>query len=166
MKLEHATILTHVRWIWEYFHGANYECRQPLNVYLNTQRTQYLKRAEMGKVLAQHALYEAKEHEVCNHLKGGNVGALGSRSQGAERARIADGLRHGGGRQHSVIKHQLSNGNFMVICTRCGMKWTKNTPGYAQAIEFETNNAPSSSVQIRFTHKKDDDKFVAAMANS
>lgn len=76
----------------------------------------------------------------CNHRKGG-VDMRASAKQGDSN-------------YHSVIHHTGTYGGTTVLCTRCCKLWLpqdpdnggKPTPGYAEAIRFQTDNQPSSSV--------------------
>lgn len=94
-------------------------------------------------LLAQRASQQAN----CNHRKGG---------------RGAEGVMRGQGddAMYAVIKHKMPINDFMVLCTRCGKEWqpanrwnTENgklvplaaTPGWAEAVQWPTDNSPSGS---------------------
>jgi hypothetical protein len=85
------------------------------------------------------------QQEGCNHLKGGS---------GAE----AFMTGQGDSPYHSVIKHKLPCNKYMVLCQRCGKEWhpaqplfgTAETPGYAEALAFRTNNSASGSSVFLF----------------
>lgn len=88
----------------------------------------------------------------CNHRKGGRGAEAVMRGQGDDSAR-------------SVIFHKLPNGGTMVLCQRCGKEWhpankwnTENgkhvplpaTPGWEDAIMWNTDNSPSGSSTFQF----------------
>jgi len=65
---------------------------------------------------------------------------------------------------YSVIKHEMTNGDIWIRCTRCGKCWKPPLrrdykselefylaiKEYNDALDFTTNNVPSSSVQFQF----------------
>jgi hypothetical protein len=65
---------------------------------------------------------------------------------------------------HSVIKHQFTHGDIWVRCLRCGKWWKPPIRSqykqdrdfwramfeYEEAVNFQTNNTMSSSVQCKF----------------
>lgn len=76
----------------------------------------------------------------CNHRQGGKV----------------QNFPVGTDKNYSVIKHRLPSGGLWVRCTRCDKEWhpinftdrTPATPGWEEAIYFETINSPSASCQF------------------
>jgi hypothetical protein len=81
------------------------------------------------------------EENKCNHRQGGSI----------------SNFPHGGtAPSHSVIKHRLPSGGLWVTCTRCGKEWhpinftdkTLATPGWEEAIYFETTNVTSAGCQF------------------
>lgn len=96
---------------------------------------------------------EAQQNH-CNHRKGGID---------------AQSLIYGEGTsdKYAVIKHGLPNGNFFVICSRCGKEWhparpynveggrlrpLPATPGWAEAVAYPTDNTASAS--SRFVYER------------
>lgn len=85
------------------------------------------------------------QQDSCNHRKGG---------VGAE----AFLTGQGDSSYYSVIKHKLPCNQHMVLCQRCGKEWhpaqpvfgLKETPGYQDAIRYNTNNTASSSSSFFF----------------
>ena len=67
--------------------------------------------------------------------------------------------------QYAVLKHTFANGDMWVRCLRCGKTWKppvrelfaleeeylKAIVAYETAINFQTRNVPSASVQFRFS---------------
>ena len=97
----------------------------------------------------------------CQHRKGGVMRRINGVN---DSHRISDALENGTDNQRSVIKHQLGDGTYMIICTRCNKKWVKDTPGYQEAMQFETRNVSSGSVLWQYKRQEDADKFSAAMS--
>lgn len=127
-------------------------------------------REAAGRTFAQQKATDEARWKVCTHKKGGVVSA-----------RNMSVLSTGGNSmQYAVIKHQMINGDMWVRCLRCGRTWLPpvkenfyfNAKGkqvapkdgtfdaakfqavheeYLRAVNFETNNSPSGSVQCRFT---------------
>ena len=97
----------------------------------------------------------------CQHRKGGVMWRIDEINA---RQRISDALENGTDNQRSVIKHQLGDGTYMIICTRCNKKWVKDTSGYEEALKFKTNNTSSGSVLWQYKRQEDADKFSAAMS--
>ena len=105
-----------------------------------------------GATLNQLAAIDKAQQSRCNHKKGGN-GAQG----------VVGG--QGDDSQYAVIKHTFGNGDMWVRCLRCGKTWKppirshfakeedylKAVVAYETAINFQTRNVPSSSVQFRFS---------------
>jgi len=105
-----------------------------------------------GTTLNQLKAIDEATQRRCNHKKGGN-GAQG----------VVGG--QGDDSQYAVIKHTFGNGDMWVRCLRCGKTWKpavrshfkteeeylKAVVAYETAINFQTRNTPSSSVQFRFT---------------
>jgi hypothetical protein len=127
-------------------------------------------REAQGRTFAQKDADEAAKQKVCTHKKGGVVTPRDMRV-------LSTG---GNGQQYAIIKHQMINGDFWVRCLRCGKTWCppskskfyfdkrgKAVPEhmgefgaekfkdavteYTRAVNFETNNSPSGSVQCRFS---------------
>ena len=84
----------------------------------------------------------------CNHRKGG---------------RGADAIQRGEGQaaEYAVVKHRLPHGKFFVLCLRCAKEWHPGhvvggfvlsvaTPGYAEALNFPTDNTASGSSTFTF----------------
>jgi len=124
-----------------------------------------------GRVFAQQDSYLAKRYAACSHKKGGLIRNV-KRGEA-----IAIGLNNGGGSQYAVRKHQMMNGDIWVDCLRCGKKWrppvkqtfnwferqfgtegfrkyTAALAEYNTAVNFETNNSTSSSIQCNFYDRK------------
>lgn len=129
-----------------------------------------LDRKQHGLTFSQQAATDNARQGVCTHKKGGTVSA-----------RNLNALSTGGNSiQYAVIKHQMINGDFWVRCLRCAKTWLppvelnfyfdakgkKVAPKdgkfsaekfeaakteYIRAVNFETNNSPSGSVQCRFS---------------
>jgi hypothetical protein len=129
-----------------------------------------LDRKQQGITFAQQRASDEAKQAACTHKKGGTV------SQ-----RNMQVLSTGGNSiQYAVIKHQMINGDMWVRCLRCGKTWLPpvrenfvfNAKGkkvapkdgtfnaekfaaaeqeYIRAVQFETNNSPSGSVQCRFS---------------
>jgi hypothetical protein len=96
--------------------------------------------------IRQYLAQRDAQQSNCNHLKGG----MG-----------ADSFLRGQGDSpyYAVIKHKLPSGRYMVLCQRCGKEWhpadkfdksVKETPGYQQALAFNTNNSASGSSTFLF----------------
>lgn len=102
----------------------------------------------------------------CNHRKGGNGahGVVGGQGDDA---------------QYAVIKHTFANGDQWVRCLRCGKTWKppvrsryaseqdflKAVVDYETAINFQTRNVPSGSVQFRFSDNGQFYREVTANSN-
>ncbi len=126
-------------------------------------------REHQGRTFAQQDATDLYRFKNCSHRKGGQVSPRDQKalSLGGDAA------------QHSVIKHQMINGDIWVRCLRCGMTWNPpvqsnfyfNSKGvavapvdgifsqvkfekaveeYKRATMFPTNNSMSQSVQCRF----------------
>jgi hypothetical protein len=136
----------------------------------NALLQQQMDRESSGRTFAQQKATDDARQSVCTHKKGGVVSA-----------RDMKVLSTGGNSiQFAVIKHQMINGDMWVRCLRCGKTWLPpvkenfyfNEKGksvapkdgtfdqvkfdamdleYRRAVNFETNNSPSGSVQCRFT---------------
>ena len=116
-----------------------------------------------GATLKQLATNDESAQKRCNHRKGGNG---------------AQGLILGQGHdsQHAVIKHTFANGDMWIRCMRCGKTWKpvmrenctsdehylRVMAEYQAAVNFQTNNTPSSSIQFRFTDNGDFYRKVTA----
>ena len=90
---------------------------------------------------------EAQQNR-CNHRKGG---------RGA--GDVIEGK--GNAAEYAVIKHRLPHGAYFVLCLRCSKEWhpdttriggTPETPGYAEALNFPTDNTASGSSTFNFAH--------------
>lgn len=116
-----------------------------------------------GRTLRVAAHAQKNLQGDCNHIKGGRVEFV---NQGKTIIFPTKGDEFK--KWRSVIKHRLANGDWWIRCHRCGKTWTnpvrssysrtdfiKVKREYETAVLFETNNAPSSSIQFRF---KDDGK--------
>ena len=135
----------------------------------NKQQQHQMDREASGRTFAQQKATDDARQKACTHKKGGVVSA-----------RNMSVLSTGGNSmQYAVIKHQMINGDMWVRCLRCGKTWlppvkdnfyfkgTKQVApkdgtfdavkfdaadmDYRRAVNFETNNSPSGSVQCRFT---------------
>lgn len=126
--------------------------------------------AAQGRTFAQDAAQDALRWRICTHKKGGVVTPRDLRV-----------LHTGGNKdQYAVLKHQMINGDIWVLCLRCAKTWKppvekdfffdaqgKNVAPqdgefsrskfeqaqfeYLQAVNFNTNNSTSTSVQCRFS---------------
>lgn len=132
-------------------------------------------REQQGLVFSQQARTDAAKQAVCTHKKGGIVTPRDMRV-------LTTG---GNGQQYAIIKHQMINGDFWIRCLRCGKTWCPpikdnfffNKKGkivppkegdfniekfkeaisdYQRAVNFETNNTASGSVQCRFSRFNED----------
>jgi hypothetical protein len=136
----------------------------------NVELQRQMDRESSGRTFAQQKATDDARQKACTHKKGGVVSA-----------RNMSVLSTGGNSmQYAVIKHQMINGDMWVRCLRCGKTWLPpvkdnfyfNDKGkqvapkdgkfdavrfdaadleYRRAVNFETNNSPSGSVQCRFT---------------
>lgn len=90
--------------------------------------------------------------EHCNHRKGG-----------ANAQAVIQG--EGDSDKYAVVKHKLPNNRWWVICQRCLKEWhpanpwnieggelqpLPATPGWEEAIRFNTDNTPSESSIFQF----------------
>lgn len=126
--------------------------------------------AAQGRTFSQDAAQDNLRWKVCTHKKGGVVTPRDLRV-----------LHTGGNKeQYAVIKHQMINGDIWVLCLRCAKTWKppvekdfffdakgRNVApqdgqydqlrfqqaqfAYMQAVDFNTNNSMSTSVQCRFS---------------
>jgi hypothetical protein len=96
--------------------------------------------------IRQYLAQRDAQQANCNHLKGG----MGP-----------DAFMRGMGDSpyYAVIKHKLPSNQYMVLCQRCGKEWhpadkfdkaIKETPGYQEALRFNTNNSASGSSTFLF----------------
>jgi hypothetical protein len=127
-------------------------------------------REQQGKTFAQQDATDAYRWRICTHKKGGTVTPRDQRV-----------LTTGGNSpQYAIMKHMMINGDIWVRCLRCGKTWNppvqsnfffdakgkKVAPAdgkfdlakfqtavdeYERAVNFETNNSMSQSVQCRFS---------------
>ena len=127
-------------------------------------------RESQGLTFAQQKRTDESKQAMCTHKKGGIVTPRDMRV-------LSTG---GNGQQYAIIKHQMINGDFWIRCLRCGKTWCPpvkenfyfNKKGrvvppkdgefdmekfkeaigkYQQAVNFETNNTASGSVQCKFS---------------
>jgi hypothetical protein len=105
-----------------------------------------------GLSLKQQAEGQLQIEKRCNHKKGGNGlrGIIGGRGDAG---------------QYAVMKHVMSNGDVWVRCLRCGKTWKpplersfdnpkdfiKAQAQYEIAVDFQTLNSTSGSVQFNFS---------------
>lgn len=121
-----------------------------------------LKRAELGLKIDEAARHKASRDQkieefkskmqslkdflrqreatqsTCNHRKG---------------ARGVEGVmrRQGTDPNYSIIRHQLPDGSFFVLCQNCHKEWTKTHPDYRlAAFDWPTDNSPSGSTRFLF----------------
>jgi hypothetical protein len=95
--------------------------------------------------IKQYLAQREAQQRACNHLKGGTGAEAFLRGQGDSP-------------YYAVIKHKLPCNKYMVLCQRCGKEWhpaqpvfgIEATPGYEQAISFNTNNTASGSTAFFF----------------
>jgi hypothetical protein len=108
-------------------------------------------RAKMLSLLNFVRNREAQQKR-CNHRKGGVDARAFLEGQGTSA-------------MYCVNKHKLPNGGYMVICERCNKEWhpadkwnvvdgvnvpKPATPGWEEAINFPTDNTPSTSGTFTF----------------
>ena len=119
-----------------------------------------------GETLRQLANNDDAMQRRCNHKKGGN-GANG----------VIGG--QGDDSQYAVMKHTFANGDMWVRCLRCGKTWKpvrresfsseeaylKAVVQYETAVNFQTRNVPSSSIQFRFSDNGDYYRQVTSDTN-
>lgn len=127
-------------------------------------------REQQGKTFLQQDATDAYRWRICTHKKGGTVTPRDQRV-------LSTG---GNGTQYAIMKHMMINGDIWVRCLRCGRTWCppvqsnyffdakgkKVAPAdgefnltkfqhdveeYEKAVNFETNNSMSQSVQCRFS---------------
>jgi hypothetical protein len=127
-------------------------------------------RESQGLTFAQQSRTDSARQAACTHKKGGVVTPRDMRV-------LSTG---GNGQQYAIIKHQMINGDMWVRCLRCGKTWcppvkenfyfnkrgkvvapkdgefdqvkfNESKNEYQRAVNFETNNSPSGSVQCRFS---------------
>lgn len=82
---------------------------------------------------------EKQRQAICNHRKGG---------MGLE------GMVSGNDTNYAVIKHQLPNGEHIVLCTRCCKLWSKKDADFNVALSFPTDNQASGSTLFANTYQK------------
>lgn len=110
--------------------------------------------AARSKTLATMQFLASREanQKACNHRKGGRGPDAVMRGRGDDA-------------NYAVVPHGLPDGSMLVLCQRCGKEWyserkwnTENgvlkpipaTPGFDQAINFNTDNSPSGSSRFVF----------------
>ena len=105
-----------------------------------------------GETLKQLALNDTAAQRRCNHRKGGNgaEGVIGGKGDDS---------------QYAILKHTFANGDMWIRCLRCGKTWKppvrsqyssdelylRAVAEYEAAVQFQTRNVPSASVQFRFS---------------
>lgn len=134
-----------------------------------------------GQTFAQDEAQDKLRWKICTHKKGGVVSPRDMRV-----------LHTGGNKeQFAVLKHQMINGDVWVLCLRCAKTWKPplesdfylNAKGisvapidgtfsrerfeqatfeYLQAVNFNTNNTMSTSVQCRFSTLDKDGRVMDA----
>jgi hypothetical protein len=116
---------------------------------IRAERANKLQAAQMRASSTKNFLAKREaQQNRCNHRKGG---------RGA--GDVVSG--HGNAAEYAVIKHRLPNGKFFVLCQRCGKEWhpghvvggivlAVETPGYAEALNFPTDNTASGSSTFNF----------------
>lgn len=116
-----------------------------------------------GETLKQLARGDEAAQKRCNHKKGGN-GANG----------VIGG--QGDDSQYAVLKHIFANGDMWIRCLRCGKSWKppintfykttelylKAVAEYEAAVNFQTRNTTSGSIQFRFSDNGDYYRQVTA----
>jgi hypothetical protein len=130
-----------------------------------------LDREQQGKTFRAADAQDQYNWRVCTHKKGGMASGRDMR------------VLHAGGNAayYAVVKHQMLNGDIWVRCSRCSRTWAppveknfyfrdgvavarqdgvfdqakfnKAQEEYFKALNFETNNTMSGSVQCRMTRK-------------
>ena len=75
----------------------------------------------------------------CNHRKGGRIWSDGKTIDPDWYAKGTDVM-------YAVVKHRLPGGDWIVKCLRCLHEWLHDTPGYAEALKYPTDNRSSSGV--------------------
>ena len=113
---------------------------------IRAKRNTQLERARSAQIaIKQYMAQRNAQQNSCSHRKGGTGAEAFLRGQGDSP-------------YYAVIKHRLPHGMYMVLCQRCGKEWhppvpklgLEGTPGYEQAITFNTNNSASSSATFLF----------------
>lgn len=105
-----------------------------------------------GQTLKQTSAIDQAVQKRCNHRKGGNG---------------LPGLLAGQGHdsQYAILKHKFANGDWWIRCLRCGKTWKPPVKRsyktedeyriakamYEQALDFQTNNTPSSSYVFSYS---------------
>ena len=114
-----------------------------------------------GRCLTSMDRSQAHRQANCTHRKGGTIVDL----EHPERY-----LGKGNSPSYAVIKHQMIHGDIWVRCLRCGKWWKPPIRSqykmdrdfwramfeYEAALNFETNNVMSSSVQCKFVTTSQD----------
>lgn len=113
---------------------------------IRAKRTAQLERARSAQIaIRQYLAQREAQQSACNHRKGGTGQEAFLRGMGDSP-------------YYAVIKHKLPCNLHMVLCQRCGKEWhpaqplfgIQETPGYQEAIRFNTNNTASSSTSFLF----------------
>lgn len=93
----------------------------------------------------QFLLQREANQNNCNHRKGGIGAEAVMRGQGSDA-------------MYAVFKHKLPCNRYFILCSRCGKEWhpaqplfgIQATPGYNEALNFNTDNSPSGSSTFLF----------------
>jgi hypothetical protein len=113
---------------------------------IRSQRNAKLEEARSKILATMQFLMQRKMNQAnCNHRKGGIGAEAVMRGQGSDA-------------MYAVIKHKLPSGKYFVLCQRCGAEWHPpvailgevGTPGWAEAINWPTDNSPSGSSTFLF----------------
>jgi hypothetical protein len=113
---------------------------------IRSQRNAKLEEARSKILATMQFLMQRKMNQAnCNHRKGGIGAEAVMRGQGSDA-------------MYAVIKHKLPHGKHFVLCQRCGAEWhppvpilgEKGTPGWAEAVNWPTDNSPSGSSTFLF----------------
>lgn len=115
--------------------------------------------AKNRELLNQLARIAAKQRN-CTHRKGGMGQGVGH----------PEPISPGDSDVYAVIKHQLPNGDWLVMCQRCGAEWMpqdkwSGRPAsviggitYKEALQFRTDNTPSKSCVFNFNDSRTDEQ--------
>lgn len=100
--------------------------------------------AAVQQASIEHAVEESRRLEkqrqaACNHHQGG-IGLEGYTGKGHDS-------------KYAVNKHTYPDGKTVVMCNRCLKEWRPGDPGYAEALTWQTDNTPSSSVTFNIPAK-------------
>lgn len=113
---------------------------------IKSQRAAKLEEARAKLIATRQFLAQREANQnACNHRKGGIGADAVMRGQGTDA-------------MYAVIKHKLPDGRYFILCQRCGKEWHPGnvklgmieTPGYQEAIRYNTNNTASGSSSFLF----------------